>query len=122
VSSALFSLGARGQHAIAGLQLTFYPQVKNVTYQNIVLSNITRYGIDVQQDYLNGGPTGKPTSGVPIENIRFVNVTGTVNGPNAYNYYILCGTGACSDISFSQVSVTGGGKQGSCNYPSSGCP
>jgi polygalacturonase len=32
--------------------------VSDITYSNIQLSGITDYGIDVQQDYLNGGPTG----------------------------------------------------------------
>lgn len=31
--------------------------VTGVTYRNITLSGISDYGIDVQQDYLNGGPT-----------------------------------------------------------------
>lgn len=31
--------------------------IANITYSNIVLQDITDYGIDVQQDYLNGGPT-----------------------------------------------------------------
>ena len=30
--------------------------ISNITYSNIVVSNISIYGIDVQQDYLNGGP------------------------------------------------------------------
>jgi len=41
-------------------------QITNVVYSNIKLSGITVYGIDVQQDYLNGGPTGSPTNGVEI--------------------------------------------------------
>lgn len=31
--------------------------ITGVTYENITLSGISDYGIDVQQDYLNGGPT-----------------------------------------------------------------
>ncbi|KAI8631654.1 glycosyl hydrolases family 28-domain-containing protein [Xylariaceae sp. FL1651] len=93
--------------------------VENVTYQNITLSGISDYGIDIQQDYLNGGPTGKPTNGVTVEGIKFIDVTGTVTS-DAYNYYILCGSGSCSGFTFSGVDITGG--QNSCNYPSSGCP
>jgi polygalacturonase len=33
--------------------------VTNVEWSNIQVSNISDYGIDVQQDYLNGGPTGE---------------------------------------------------------------
>jgi polygalacturonase len=96
--------------------------VSNILYSNITLSGITKYGIDVQQDYLNGGPTGTPTNGVNITGITFKGVTGTATGSSAYNYYILCGDGSCSNFSYSGVSITGGSKGGSCNYPSTGCP
>ncbi|KAF1995551.1 glycoside hydrolase family 28 protein [Amniculicola lignicola CBS 123094] len=94
--------------------------VRNVIFKNIKLSNIAKYGIDVQQDYLNGGPTGDPTNGDSISNIQFIDVTGTV-ASSGIPYYILCGVGSCSDFVFSGVSVTGG-KASSCNYPSTGCP
>ncbi|KAK2039135.1 family 28 glycosyl hydrolase [Colletotrichum somersetense] len=96
-------------------------EVSNVTYKNITLTDIDTYGIDVQQDYLNGGPTGEPTNGVKISGINFIDVTGTATD-RAYNYYILCGEGSCSDITFRNTKVTGGGKGGSCNFPASGCP
>jgi polygalacturonase len=96
-------------------------QITNVVYSNIKLSGITVYGIDVQQDYLNGGPTGSPTNGVEIDGVTFTDVTGTCTSSGT-DYYILCGSGSCSDFSFSGVSITGGGKSSSCNYPSSGCP
>lgn len=95
--------------------------IKNVTYQGITLNGITQYGIDVQQDYLNGGPTGKPTNQVKIAGVHFDGVTGTV-AKSAYNYYILCGSGSCSDFTFPGTQITGGGSGGSCNYPASGCP
>ncbi len=94
--------------------------IKDIVYKNIVMSGIADYGIDVQQDYLNGGPTGTPTNGVTIAGVTFSNVTGTVDS-SARDYYILCGT-ACSDFTFTDVSVTGGSKASSCNYPSTGCP
>ncbi|KAK1597103.1 family 28 glycosyl hydrolase [Colletotrichum navitas] len=96
-------------------------EVSNVVYKNITLTGIDTYGIDIQQDYLNGGPTGEPTNGVKISAIKFIDVTGTTTG-DAYNYYILCGDGSCSDITFRNTQVTGGGKGGSCNFPASGCP
>ena len=79
------------------------------------------YGIDVQQDYLNGGPTGTPTNGVIIDGVTFTDVTGTCVSAGE-DYYILCGSGSCSNFSFSGVSITGGGVTSSCNYPPSGCP
>lgn len=95
--------------------------VNNVTYRNVTMSGITKYGLDVQQDYLNGGPTGEPTNGVTISGITFESVTGTATD-DAYNYYVLCGDGSCSDFTYTDVSITGGSSGGSCNYPSSGCP
>nr|ABQ11242.1 endo-polygalacturonase [Fusarium subglutinans] len=95
--------------------------INNVTYQNIALTNISKYGVDVQQDYLNGGPTGKPTNGVKISNIKFTKVTGTV-ASSAQNWYILCGVGSCSGFTFSGNAITGGGKTSSCNYPTNTCP
>ncbi|KAH7002421.1 putative endopolygalacturonase D [Ilyonectria destructans] len=95
--------------------------VTNITYRNVTMSGITKYGIDVQQDYLNGGPTGEPTNGVTISDITFEDVTGTTTG-SAYNYYVLCGSDSCSDFTYTGVSITGGSSGGSCNYPSSGCP
>lgn len=38
--------------------------VGNVTYSDIILDGNTDYGLDIQQDYLNGGPTGSPSNGV----------------------------------------------------------
>lgn len=96
--------------------------VTNITYRNIALHNISTYGIDIQQDYLNGGPTGIPTNGVLIQGVTMANVVGTVNGADAYDYYILCGDGSCSDFEFEDVHIIGGGMGGSCNYPSTGCP
>ncbi|CAG7931584.1 unnamed protein product [Penicillium olsonii] len=95
--------------------------VSNIVYQNITMSGISDYGIDIQQDYLNGGPTGEPTNGVSITDVTFTDVTGTCTD-DAYNYYILCGDDSCSGFTFTDVSITGGGETSSCNYPSSGCP
>lgn len=95
--------------------------ISNITYSNIKLTNIGTYGIDVQQDYLNGGPTGDPSNGVIIENVSFQNVVGTATA-DAKNYNILCGSGSCSNITFSGMKITGGKGASSCNYPSIGCP
>ncbi|TVY85531.1 Polygalacturonase [Lachnellula suecica] len=95
--------------------------IANITYKNIVMNNITKYGIDVQQDYLNGGPTGNPSNSVSISNVLFQNVTGTVQA-QAHNYYVLCGDGSCSNFEFKDVKITGGEDGTECNYPPSGCP
>ncbi|KAL4995816.1 putative endopolygalacturonase D [Aspergillus recurvatus] len=94
-------------------------EVSNIRYENIRLSGISKYGIVVQQDYLNGGPTGEPSNGVSITNVEFTDVTGTMGGGK--DYYVLCGDGSCENFTFSGVSITGGSGD-SCNYPDSGCP
>jgi polygalacturonase len=94
--------------------------ITGITYKNIVVSGITVYGIDIQQDYLNGGATGDPTNGVKISDITFDNVTGTATS-YGIDYYILCGSDSCSDFTFTDMSITGGGGASSCNYPSTGC-
>ncbi|TVY73595.1 putative endopolygalacturonase D [Lachnellula suecica] len=95
--------------------------VVNVMFSNINLSNIKNYGIDIQQDYLNGGSTGIPSNGVHVADIRFLNVKGLVV-PAAMNYYILCGNGSCENFIFEGVDIQGGGDTSSCNYPEGGCP
>ncbi|KAF2141896.1 glycoside hydrolase family 28 protein [Aplosporella prunicola CBS 121167] len=92
--------------------------VSDVTYSGITLSNIEKYGITIQQDYENGSPTGKPTTGVPITGLTVKNVKGNV-GSKGTEVQILCGKGSCSGWSWSGVSVTGGSKSSKCqNIPS----
>jgi polygalacturonase len=69
--------------------------VKGVTYKNITLKEISKYGIIIEQDYENGSPTGTPTAGVPITDLVIEDVTGTVASAGT-NIYILCASGACS--------------------------
>ncbi|PNS17241.1 Endopolygalacturonase B [Sphaceloma murrayae] len=95
--------------------------ISDILYRNITVSNIDIYGIDVQQDYLNGGPTGSPTNGVIIQNVLFENIHGTA-ATVGKNYYVLCGEGSCSNITFKDVSITGGGKPSSCNLDAANCP
>lgn len=92
--------------------------ISGVTYSGIKLSNISKYGIVIEQDYENGSPTGTPTTGVPITGLTISDVTGSVTS-SANPVYILCGSGACSNWKWSGVSITGGKKSTSCeNVPS----
>lgn len=92
--------------------------VKNVTYSDIKLSGITDYGIVIEQDYENGSPTGTPTTGVPITDLTIEKVKGSVES-DATPVYILCGSGSCSDWTWSGVSITGGETSRKCkNIPS----
>jgi polygalacturonase len=91
--------------------------VSGVTYSGISLSGITNYGIVIEQDYENGSPTGTPTTGVPITDLKIESVTGSVSS-SATDIYILCGSGSCSDWTWSGVSITGGKKSTKCeNVP-----
>jgi len=89
--------------------------ISNIRFENLYLENISIYGIDIQQDYLNGGPTGHPTNGVTIKHVTMKNIVGTAT-KEARNYYILCGDQSCSDIKIDNVSVTGGGVESLCNF------
>lgn len=89
--------------------------VTSVTYKSITLSGITEYGITVRQDY---DDTGNPTTGVPITKFVLDDVSGTVDS-TGYNKYIVCGSGSCSDWTWTSVDVTGGKTSTSCeNLPS----
>ncbi|BCR96264.1 glycoside hydrolase family 28 protein [Aspergillus luchuensis] len=92
--------------------------VENVKFEDITLSDISKYGIVVEQDYENGSPTGTPTNGVKVEDITFKKVTGSVKSSGT-DIYILCGSGSCSNWTWSGVDVTGGKKSSKCkNVPS----
>lgn len=95
--------------------------VTGITYENIALSNITDYAVDVQQDYENGSPTGEPTTGITVSDVTFDNVTGTTGGDDAYKYYVLCGsTESCKNFTWTGFDVTGGKTK--CEPSSSLCP
>lgn len=93
--------------------------ISNITFENIRVENISIYGIDIQQDYLNGGPTGSPTNGVIIQNITMKNITGTAT-EDGRDYYILCGDGSCSNFEFDDIDIRGGGVPSSCNFQPTG--
>ncbi|OLL22487.1 Polygalacturonase [Neolecta irregularis DAH-3] len=82
-------------------------EVANVTFSNIKLEMIAKYGIDIQQDYLNGGPTNMPSDGVKITNIHMHNIFGNVN-KGAYPVNVLCGHDSCHNLEFSGINITGG--------------
>ncbi|KAL5363351.1 putative endopolygalacturonase I [Aspergillus floccosus] len=92
--------------------------VSDVTYSNIKLSGIHKKGIVIQQDYKNGGPTGKPSNGIPIKDVTVSGITGSVDS-KATPVYILCGSGSCSDWTWKNVKLSGGKSSSECkNLPS----
>ena len=92
--------------------------VYDVTYEDITLSGITKYGIIIEQNY-DGGDLkgGTPTTGIPIEYLTLNGVTGTVDS-SGYNIVIVCGDGSCTDWTWEDVDVTGGETYSDCeNVP-----
>lgn len=116
--------------------------IKGVTYKSITLSSISkyviahrlakqltdrmltmndRYGILIEQNY-DGGDLdgGTPSSGIPITDLTLSGISGAgAVSSSGYNIVIACGSGACSDWTWSNVDVTGGKTYSSCsNVPS----
>ncbi|KAH8898350.1 putative extracellular polygalacturonase [Thozetella sp. PMI_491] len=90
--------------------------VNAVTYKDITLSGITKYGVLVEQAY--NGKVGSPTNGVKVSALTLDGVTGSVSS-SATDVFIDCGDGSCTDWTWTGVSVTGGKTSSSClNVPS----
>ncbi|CAG9766622.1 unnamed protein product [Ceutorhynchus assimilis] len=92
--------------------------VSDVTYKNIKLSGIRKYGISVQEDYEKGNSTGTPKANIPITKLTLSNVKGTMSG--GMGVYILCASGGCSNWPWSGVSITSGKKSNYCTFTPSG--
>jgi len=91
--------------------------VTNVTYSGNVVVGATQFGVIIEQDYTNNGPTGVPTDGVLVSSINFVGDLNFVSLiPGAQQYEVLCGDDSClgtwdwSSVFFS------GGDPGISNY------
>lgn len=91
--------------------------VSDVVYDHITLKDIRKNGIVIQQDYENGSPTGKPTSGVPITDITISNVVGNVVSKGT-NIYILCAS--AKNWTWTGNKVTGGKTSTACKGVPSG--
>ncbi|TGJ76606.1 hypothetical protein E0Z10_g10851 [Xylaria hypoxylon] len=102
--------------AVAGATGT----ISDVTYSGITLSSISKYGILIEQNYDGGDLHGSPTSGVPITDLTVSKITGSSGvASTGYNVVIVCGSAACSNWTWSDVSVSGGKGYTSCqNVPS----
>ncbi|GMM35231.1 hypothetical protein DASC09_025560 [Saccharomycopsis crataegensis] len=92
-------------------------RVKNVGFKNNQISNISQYGITIEGDYENSGPTGVATGGVPITGLTVTGVTGSVDS-GAQPIYILVEN--ASDWSFSDIDITGGSYSKKCSGIPSG--
>lgn len=79
-----------------------------------------RYGILIEQNY-DGGDLdgGTPSTGIPITDLVLENISGAdAVESTAYNVVIACGSGACSDWTWTDVDVTGGKTYSCLNVPS----
>lgn len=79
-----------------------------------------RYGILIEQNYDGGDLHGDPTTGIPITDLTVENISGSgAVASSGYDVVVVCGSGSCSDWTWSNVDVTGGKKYSSCqNVPS----
>ncbi|PYI01836.1 putative endopolygalacturonase A [Aspergillus sclerotiicarbonarius CBS 121057] len=92
--------------------------VEDITFSNIQISGISDYGIVIEQDYENGDPTGTPSNGITISDVKLEEITGSVDS-DAVEIYILCGDGSCTDWTMSGIDITGGETSSKCeNLPS----
>ncbi|KAJ5657882.1 uncharacterized protein N7484_001531 [Penicillium longicatenatum] len=94
--------------------------IKGVTYNEITLSDISKYGILIEQNYDGGDLKGTATSGVPITDLTIENISGAdAVSSSGYDVVIVCGSSGCSDWTWSDVDVTGGKTYSGCtNVPS----
>lgn len=91
--------------------------VSNITYSDITLSEISDYGIVIEQDYENGSPTGTPTDGISISDVTLDGISGSIES-DAVNIYILCGSDSCTDWTWSDITISGGEDSDDCeNVP-----
>ncbi|KUI72794.1 hypothetical protein VM1G_08430 [Cytospora mali] len=94
--------------------------ISGITYKDITLKDISKYGILIEQNYDGGDLDGKITTGIPITGVTMSGITGTgAVDSDGYNVAIACGSGSCSNWTWSGVSVTGGKTYSCSNVPSS---
>ncbi|KAF6211521.1 hypothetical protein GE061_012033 [Apolygus lucorum] len=85
--------------------------VRDVSFENIELKDISKFGIIIQANYLNGGPKGDPTP-FPMENIVIKNVRGTVSRKGT-NIQVWVAPGSAKNWQWNS-SVTGGQREVAC--------
>ncbi|KPM43191.1 Endopolygalacturonase [Neonectria ditissima] len=72
--------------------------VTGVTYSDITMSGISKYGILIEQNYDGGDLHGDPTSDLPITALTLKNISGTgAVAASGTNIAIVCGDTGCSN-------------------------
>ncbi|CAN9088003.1 unnamed protein product [Alternaria alternata] len=93
-------------------------KINKVTYEDITLSEISKYGVLIEQNYDGGDLHGDADTGVPITALTLDNVTGGVSS-SGYDVVVTCGKGSCTGWTWTGVDVTGGKTYDKCsNVPS----
>lgn len=94
--------------------------ISGVTYKDITLDTISKYGILIEQNYDGGDLDGEVTTGIPITGLTISGISGSgAVDSDGTNIAIACGDGSCSDWTWSDVSVSGGEDYDECsNVPS----
>ncbi|KNG52032.1 endopolygalacturonase [Stemphylium lycopersici] len=91
-------------------------KISKIVYEDITLSEISKYGILIEQNYNGGDLHGDADTGIPITDLSLDNVTGSV-ASDGHDVVITCGSSdSCSGWSWSGVDVTGGEKYDSCSH------
>ncbi|OXV10311.1 hypothetical protein Egran_01928 [Elaphomyces granulatus] len=89
--------------------------IDNITYKNITITGITKYGIVIRQDYTSttGEYSGNPTDGIPITNVALSNINGSLSS-SATEISIGCCQGSCSEWTWDSVAISGGKTSTNC--------
>jgi polygalacturonase len=95
-------------------------KISGITYSDITLDNIRKYGVLIEQNYDGGDLHGEPTNKLPITDVTVDGLHGAgAVASSGHNMAIVCGSGSCSDWTWKDVKVSGGKSYGSCqNVPS----
>ncbi|KAI1567340.1 endo-polygalacturonase precursor [Pyrenophora tritici-repentis] len=91
-------------------------KINKVTYSGITLSQISKYGILIEQNYDGGDLHGTAGTGIPITGLTLQNISGTgAVASSGFDVVVTCGSStSCTGWTWSGVSVTGGKTYGSC--------
>lgn len=95
--------------------LTQYFNLKSILIVNL---DIVKYGIKIQENYINTPPNASvpdnPRNNIPIKDLKLDNIVGTVEN-TAVPIYVLCAEEGCFDWNFTTVIVQGT-KANNCSY------
>ncbi|XP_023016645.1 polygalacturonase [Leptinotarsa decemlineata] len=92
--------------------------LQNISFSSINMIGIKNYSIRIHQDY--PADDNKPEGNVPIRVLNLKYVTGNMSGSSAVPVDVVCASGACSDWTWSNISIKGNSTPCSMNYEPSG--